>query len=73
MEFCGVLFRSGAPADVAGVRPGDVIRAADDFLFDSLDDLDVWVENHRPGDRVNLVIGERVVPAVLRAKRYAPS
>ncbi|MEU6740172.1 SRPBCC domain-containing protein [Streptosporangium sandarakinum] len=63
----------GAPADIAGVRPGDVIRAADDFLFDSLDDLDVWVENHRPGDRVNLVIGERVVPAVLRAKRYAPS
>ncbi|MCG5219527.1 SRPBCC domain-containing protein [Streptosporangium sp. KLBMP 9127] len=63
----------GAPADLAGVRAGDIIRAADDFLFDSLDDLDFWVESHKPGDQVSLHIGDRVVPVVLRAKRYAPA
>lgn len=63
----------GAPADLAGVRAGDVIRSCGDFLFGSLDDLDAWVESHRPGERVELLVGDRLVPVVLREKRYAPS
>ncbi|MFC5827089.1 SRPBCC domain-containing protein [Nonomuraea insulae] len=62
-----------SPADGAGVRAGDVIRGAKDMPFDSLDDLDAWVEAHRPGDTVELLIGERVVPVTLRAKVYAPA
>ncbi|MEV6983727.1 SRPBCC domain-containing protein [Sphaerisporangium sp. NPDC051017] len=63
----------GAPADLAGVRAGDVIRSCGDFLFGSLDDLDAWVESHRPGERVELLVGDRLVPVVLRAKQYTPS
>ncbi|MGN9846966.1 SRPBCC domain-containing protein [Nonomuraea sp. H19] len=63
----------GTPAAGAGVRAGDVIRGARDAAFDSLDDLDAWVESHRPGDTVELMIGERFVPVTLRAKIYAPA
>jgi uncharacterized protein YndB with AHSA1/START domain len=63
----------GAPAEQAKVRAGDIIRSADGFAFDSLDDLDDWVEAHKPGDTVNLLIGDRTVPVVLRGKRYSPA
>jgi uncharacterized protein YndB with AHSA1/START domain len=60
---------SGSPADRAGLRPGDVIRAADDVVFDSMEDFDGWIDAREPGERVCLRVGDRTVYAELAAKR----
>jgi S1-C subfamily serine protease len=44
----------GSPADVAGVRPGDVLTALGDHRITSPEDLGAAVRAHRPGDRVEL-------------------
>ncbi|RSN34676.1 hypothetical protein DL990_13655 [Amycolatopsis sp. WAC 01416] len=61
--------RSGSPADLAGVRPGDVIRSADQVVFDSMEDFDEWIDDRRPGDQVILRVGDRSLAAVLEAKQ----
>lgn len=61
--------RTGSPADKAGVRGGDVIRAADQHVFDCMEDFDTWIDERLPGEPVSLRIGERTLPAVLEAKQ----
>jgi len=61
--------RTGSPVDTAGVRTGDVIRAADQHVFDSMEDFDTWIDTREPGERVVLRIGDRALPAVLEAKQ----
>lgn len=43
-----------SPADLAGVRPGDVLTAMGDRRITSPDDLGAAVRAHRPGERVEL-------------------
>lgn len=59
---------AGSPAEAAGVEAGDVIRAADQHLFDSMEDFDQWIDTRVPGEEANLRIGDRVVHVVLRGK-----
>jgi uncharacterized protein YndB with AHSA1/START domain len=60
---------AGSPAEVAGVTAGDVIRAADRHVFDSMDDFDRWIDTRVPGEQVHLHVGDRVLAVVLRAKK----
>ncbi|MGH4023346.1 MAG: SRPBCC domain-containing protein [Pseudonocardiaceae bacterium] len=59
---------TASPAEAAGVQAGDVIRSADQHLFDSMEDFDQWIDTRVPGEEVHLRIGDRVVSIVLRAK-----
>jgi len=45
---------AGSPADIAGIRPGDVLTALGDRRIASPDDLGAAVRAHKPGDRVEL-------------------
>lgn len=47
---------SGSPADLAGVREGDVITAVDGTPVDDAHALALLVSSHKPGDRVSLTI-----------------
>jgi S1-C subfamily serine protease len=44
----------GGPADRAGLKPGDVIVAADGKVVQTFDQLTVIVEQHKPGDRISV-------------------
>jgi putative serine protease PepD len=44
----------GGPADKAGLKPGDVIVAADGKVVQTFDQLTVIVEQHKPGDRISV-------------------
>jgi S1-C subfamily serine protease len=44
----------GGPAAQAGLKPGDVIVAADGQVVQSFDQLTVIVEQHKPGDRISV-------------------
>ncbi|WP_428986034.1 trypsin-like peptidase domain-containing protein [Streptomyces pyxinae] len=46
----------GGPADQAGIRPGDVITAADGRRVHSGEELIVRIRAHRPGDRLRLTL-----------------
>ena len=46
---------AGGPADKAGLKAGDVIVAAGGVATPSYEDLAVIVQNHKPGDRLDLV------------------
>ena len=48
--------RAGEPADLAGVRNGDVIIRVDDLDIDDTRSLIDYVANKRPGTRVNIVL-----------------
>ncbi|NUT93068.1 MAG: PDZ domain-containing protein [Saccharothrix sp.] len=58
----------GTPADAAGLRAGDLIRGADEDVFDSMEDFDRWIDARVPGEQVRLRVGDRSVPVVLRDK-----
>jgi putative serine protease PepD len=45
---------SGGPAEAAGLRPGDVIRAVDGRAVDAADELIVAIRSKRPGEEVTL-------------------
>lgn len=45
----------GGPAAQAGLRPGDVVVAADKQAVQTFDQLIVIVQQHKPGDRIPLV------------------
>jgi S1-C subfamily serine protease len=44
----------GGPADKAGLKPGDVVVAADGQVVQSFDQLTVIVQQHVPGDRISV-------------------
>ena len=53
----GALVRSvqpGAPADGAGLQPGDVITRVGDADISSSDDLGTAVRRHKSGDKVEI-------------------
>ena len=44
----------GGPADKAGLKPGDVVVAADGRIVQAFDQLIIIVQEHKPGDRISL-------------------
>jgi hypothetical protein len=44
----------GGPADKAGLKPGDVVIAADGQVVRSCDQLTAIVQHHVPGDRISV-------------------
>jgi S1-C subfamily serine protease len=44
----------GGPAAKAGLKPGDVVVAADGQVVQAFDQLIVIVQEHKPGDRISL-------------------
>jgi S1-C subfamily serine protease len=44
----------GGPADKAGLKPGDVVVAADGQVVQSFDQLTVIVQQHVPGDQISV-------------------
>lgn len=55
--------RTGSPADVAGMRPGDIIRRIGTFEVNDLQGMTDALRAHRPGDTVELEVereGRRV-------------
>jgi S1-C subfamily serine protease len=44
----------GGPADQAGLKPGDVVVAADGRIVQAFDQLIIIVQEHKPGDRIPL-------------------
>jgi hypothetical protein len=58
-EVDGVLLSgatAGAPADVAGIRGGDVIVRIGELAVHNLQDMQTALETHRPGDRVKITV-----------------
>jgi putative serine protease PepD len=45
----------GGPAAQAGIKPGDVIVVADGRIVQTFDQLSVIVQQHKPGDRIDVV------------------
>src|SRR5262249_10782291 len=59
VENCGTRvteLRSGSPADLAGIKIGDVIVAADGERKHGVDELRLFVLSKHPGDKVELVL-----------------
>lgn len=52
----GAPVTPGGPGDRAGIRPGDVIVAADGRPVHDGDELVVVIRSHRPGDTVELTV-----------------
>jgi len=46
----------GSPADLAGLRPGDIILAVDDIPVDKDHQLRELIKRYEPGDRVELQV-----------------
>jgi putative serine protease PepD len=44
----------GGPAAKGGLRPGDVVLVADQTVIETFDQLLVIVQQHKPGDRIEL-------------------
>jgi S1-C subfamily serine protease len=44
----------GGPAGQAGLKTGDVVVAADGTVVQSFDQLRVIVQQHKPGDRIDV-------------------
>jgi S1-C subfamily serine protease len=55
--------RPGSPAEQAGVRRGDTVRALAGKRVRSIDDLRRVLAAHEPGERVSLSVGRRDRPA----------
>jgi S1-C subfamily serine protease len=49
----------GGPAAKAGLQNGDVVIAADGQLVQSFDQLVVIVQQHKPGDRIDVTYYRR--------------
>lgn len=49
-----VQISPGGPAAKAGLKQGDVVVAADGHVIQTFDQLTVIVQQHRPGDRIEL-------------------
>jgi len=62
----------GSPADLSGLRPGDVIILLDDDSLHSGEDLVRVLSGHQPGDRTMLTVqrcGERLVVPLILGRR----
>jgi uncharacterized protein YndB with AHSA1/START domain len=63
----------GTPADDAGIRAGEIIRAVDGTALNRMEDFDAWIDACRPGHVARIDVGDRSLTVVLRAKQYAPA
>jgi uncharacterized protein YndB with AHSA1/START domain len=52
---------AGGPADEAGIRPGDLIRAVDGNALESLDDFHDWIDERHPGESGVFTLQDRSV------------
>ncbi|MCU0311043.1 MAG: S1C family serine protease [Acidimicrobiales bacterium] len=62
----------GGPADVAGLRPGDVVTTVDGAAVRSMSELASTIRHHRPGDTVTITVrrdGEDLRVAVVLSDR----
>lgn len=48
--------RTGSPADLGGMRPGDIIRRIGSIAVDDLQGMTDALRAHRPGDRVEIEV-----------------
>lgn len=53
------------PAEAAGMRSGDYIKAANDTVIRCFDDWDDWLDARTPGESVRLQLADRVLEVVL--------
>lgn len=57
-----------SPADRAGLKQGDIIMMLDDQMLVDADDLVVYVQNRRPGDKVNVKISRQGVAKTIEVQ-----
>jgi hypothetical protein len=76
-EVDGVLLSgvtAKAPADVAGIRGGDVLVQIGEVAIHNLQDMQTALESHRPGDRIKITVQRgtlRITFPVLLGRRAA--
>lgn len=51
----------GSPADVAGIRPGDILRAVNERDLEALDDFHDWIDHCAVGDSGLFTLSDRTV------------
>jgi S1-C subfamily serine protease len=61
-----LLPRPGGPADVSGIRSGDVLISVDGQPMYSIQDLDTVVRRHRPNDTLTVVVDREGRPKTVQ-------
>jgi uncharacterized protein YndB with AHSA1/START domain len=62
---------AGSPADVAGIRGGDVIKAVDGLVLHALDDFHDWIDERLPGETGEFTLSDRTVNVTVEGVEQA--